>query len=866
MGLREYNRKRDFARTPEPAGTTGARRARGTAKPSFVIQKHMARRPHYDFRLELDGVLKSWAVPKGPSLDPTVKRLAVHVEDHPVEYGGFEGVIPAGEYGGGTVMLWDRGWWEPYGDPAAGYKKGDFKFVLHGAKLHGRWVLVRLKRRDGERGDNWLLIKERDQAAEPGSGDAITQRETRSVASGREMDAIEHAADRVWSSKGGGETTTKRAGKSSKPAKPKPRAASALDPSTIAGAKKLASPPALEPQLAKPADDPPLGDDWLHEIKFDGYRILARLRDGKVRLDSRNGLDWTARFPEIADALAALPVKSAVLDGEVVHLSDGGVSSFGALQDALSSGRTGGLVYVAFDLPYLDGWDLRGAPLEARKAALRVLVETAADAPLLRFSDHQVGRGREFFAAAGAHGLEGIVSKRRDAPYRAGRGPAWLKLKCLEREDFVVVGFTKPAGERVGFGALLVAYHDPKGKLVYAGRVGTGYADKQLAALRSRLAKLEHKRATVKLPAGLSARGVHWVKPELVIEVGFSAWTTDRILRAASFVGVRDDKAPDEVVLDPAAGRSAKPAPAAGPAVGRDGAATVGGVRITHAERVVYPDRGITKLAVAEYYQTVADWILPHVARRPLSLLRYPEGITGERFFQKHPWGGLSDAITRIEIAEKDGPATYMMIEDVRGLLGLIQMGVLEIHPWGARADDPDKPDRLIFDLDPDEGLAWARVVEGALAVRQVLEHVGLTSFAKTTGGKGLHVVAPVKPTLDWDTAKEFCRAVVGKLAEAAPERFTATMSKAVRRGRIFIDYLRNARGATAVGAYSTRARPGATVSAPLTWDEVERGVRSDRFTIENLPARLDRRADPWADFAGTRQTVSRAALRLLGV
>jgi bifunctional non-homologous end joining protein LigD len=866
MGLREYRRKRDFARTPEPAGGAAERpraAARAGAKPGFVIQKHAARRPHYDFRLEFDGVLKSWAVPKGPSLDPAMKRLAVHVEDHPVEYGGFEGVIPAGEYGGGTVMLWDRGWWEPYGDAAKGYAKGDLKFILHGAKLHGRWALVRMKPREGERGDNWLLIKERDEAAQPGSGDAIVERETRSVASGREMDAIAQAGDRVWSSKAGGEATTPGRARRSRA----PRASLPFDPRSIVGAKLAAKPPELAVQLAKPASDPPLGDDWLHEIKFDGYRILATVRAGKARLTSRNGLDWTAKFPELAEALAALPVKTAVLDGEVVHLAEGGVSSFAALQDALSTGRTAGLIYMAFDLPFLDGWDLTAAPLEARKAALQPVIAAAAT-PCLRYSDHQVGRGRDFFDAAAAMGLEGILSKRRDAPYRGGRGPAWLKLKCLEREDLVVVGFTDPAGERVGFGALLVAYHDPKGKLVYAGRVGTGYADRQLEALHKRLSALKQKRATVKLPADLSARDVHWVKPELVVEVGFSAWTSDRILRAASFVGVRDDKAPREVVLDPVAGRSAKAprAAATAPAIGRDGAATVGGVRITHAERVVYPERGLTKLAVAEYYETVADWILPYVGRRPLSLLRCPEGIAGERFFQKHPWASLSKAITRIEIAESGGPETYMMIEDVDGLLALIQMGVLEIHPWGALADDPGKPDQLIFDLDPDEGLGWDRIVEGALAIRHALDHFGLRSFVKTTGGKGLHVVVPIKPTLDWETAKAFSRAVVATLADAAPQRFTATMSKTARRGRIFIDYLRNSRGATAVAAYSTRARPGATVSAPLTWDEVERGVRSDRFTIENLPERLSARADPWADFASTRQTVARSVLRQLGV
>jgi bifunctional non-homologous end joining protein LigD len=878
MGLKEYRRKRDFERTPEPAGRTRPARApakpgtKAAAKPSFVVQKHAARRMHYDFRLELDGVLKSWAVPKGPSLDPATKRLAVHVEDHPLEYGDFEGVIPAGEYGGGTVMVWDRGWWEPYGDADAGYAKGDFKFILHGAKLHGRWVLVRMKgrRRDErDKGDNWLLIKERDEAAQPGDGDTIVERETRSAATGREMDAIARDADRVWHSNRDAPVEAKTG--AAKPVVAKPRKP-ALDVSGVAGARPARAPPTLAPQLAQTAANAPPGDDWLHEIKFDGYRMLAHVKRGTVRLTSRNALDWTDKFPELAEALAALGVDEALLDGEIVHLTEHGVSSFSALQADLSEGTTAGLVYMAFDLLFLDGFDLTAARLEDRKAALRELLDGGVP-PTIRYSDHHAGQGPEFFTAACGLGLEGIVSKRRDAPYRAGRSPAWLKIKSLEREDLVVVGFTDPEGERTGFGALLVGYHTPKGKLakgklVYAGRVGTGYTDKVLQALRARLGTLEQKRATVALPDGLSARGTHWVKPELVVEVGFSEWTRDGILRAASFVGLREDKAPAEVVLEPAAaGRTPRPAPAVAlTPVARDGAAMVGGVRVTHAERVVYPDLGITKLAVAEYYAAVADAMLPHVARRPLSLVRCPEGIAGERFYQKHLTAGMPDAIKEIQVPTKDGSEPYVMIEDARGLVALAQMGVLEIHPWGSTVDRLEQPDRLIFDLDPDEGLAWERVVAAALEVRATLDKLGLVSFAKTTGGKGLHVVVPIKPALDWDAAKELCRALVLKLVDAAPQSYTASMAKPARRGRIFIDYLRNGRGATAVGAYSTRARPGATVSAPLTWAEVESFIRSDQFTIRTLPRRLHAGAEPWADFAATKQAISAAACRKLGV
>ena len=866
MGLREYQRKRDFTRTPEPAGSE--RRARKGKKLGYLIQMHAARRLHYDFRLELDGVLKSWAVPKGPSLDPQQKRLAVHVEDHPIEYGAFEGVIPAGEYGGGTVMLWDQGWWEPIGDAAAAYAKGHLKFTLHGQKLRGAWALVRMKsRRPGDKGDNWLLIKEQDKDAVPGSDDAVVAQETRSASTGRDMAAIAAQADRVWSSKQGEITKdkAKRAkggGKAAKSAKP------ALDPSRLAGAKRVKSMPRLAPQLATAAEAAPRGDEWLHEIKFDGYRMLAYLRRGKVELRSRKDLDWTEKFPELADALSKLGADEAVLDGEVVQFKEDGVPDFSALQNAIAEQKTAGLLYMAFDLLYLDGWDLTGVAVEERKAALRDFL--AADAaPAIRYSDHQVGKGPEFCAAACGAKLEGIVSKRREARYQPGRGAAWLKVKCSKREDLVIVGFTDPAGERAGFGALLMGYHDGTGALVYAGRVGTGYGDKLLDALRSQLGALEQRKATVKLPAGLSARGTHWVKPELVAEVAFSGWTADGILRQSSFVGLREDKSPDEVVLDPlAAAPAAAPAPTPPAAtIGRDGAAVVAGIRVTHAEREVYPEPGVTKLALAQFYAGIAPFILPHVVRRPLSLLRCPDGVTGQRFFQKHRMPGTPAAIKSIPVPMKDGIEDYVMIEDVAGLVALVQMSVLEIHPWGSTIDALEKPDRLTFDLDPDEGLGWDQVVAAAVAVRQFLEELGLRSFVKTTGGKGLHVVVPITPALDWDAAKEFTRVVVSMLVDAGPTLYTASIAKKSRRGRIFIDYLRNGRGATAVAAYSTRARGDATVSVPVTWEEVEAGLRSDRFTVLNLPDHLRARAaDPWAELPATEQTIAARVLKKMGI
>ncbi|MGO8917826.1 MAG: DNA ligase D [Stellaceae bacterium] len=863
MGLREYRQKRSFGRTPEPAGSAPKRRTK--SKPAFVIQKHAARRLHYDFRLELDGVLKSWAVPKGPSLDPAAKRLAVHVEDHPLEYGEFEGVIPRGEYGGGTVMLWDSGWWEPLGDAAAEYAKGNLKFILHGSKLRGKWALVRMKsRRDGEKADNWLLIKEQDGEARPGSDAAIVERETHSVATSRDMPAIAADADRVWSSKTG-EVTAKGRG-AARAGKPR-RNHAGIDVAAIAGARRAKAPPQIAPQLASAATDAPAGDDWLHEIKFDGYRMLARLKHGKVELRSRNDLDWTQKFPELAAALSRLPAREALLDGEIVHLTASGATSFSALQNDLSEGTTAGLVYMAFDLLFLDDWDLTGAALEERKAALAALLAVEAS-PLVRYSDHQLGKGPEFFAAACRLGLEGIVSKRRDAPYRSGRSAAWTKVKCGEREEFVVVGFTDAAGVRSGFGALLVGYHTPRGELVYAGRVGTGFTAKLLASLREQLDRLERKRPTVKLPDDLSARGIHWVEPKLVAEVSFTEWTRDAIVRQASFVGIREDKSPADVVLAPTPGRRAS-STAAQPAaatVGWDGAAVVHGVRITNAERVVYPAPGISKLAVAEYYAAVADLMLPHVRRRPLSLLRCPEGFAGECFFQKHLTAGFPEAIRQVPIETTEGREIYLMIEDVQGLIGLVQMGVLEIHPWGSTVDRLERPDRLIFDLDPDAGLPWERVIASALTVRETLHGLGLLSFAKTTGGKGLHVVVPIKPTLDWEAAKEFCRALVARLAEKEPRLYTSSLAKQARRGRIFIDYLRNGRGATAVAAYSTRARSTATVSTPLAWEEVEHGIRSDHFTLLNLPQRIRSSAsDPWREFDATKQTISAAARRTLG-
>jgi bifunctional non-homologous end joining protein LigD len=855
MALTEYRRKRDFAKTPEPAGVVARETA---ARPlSFVIQKHAARRLHYDFRLELDGVLKSWAVPKGPSLDPGEKRLAVHVEDHPLEYGGFEGVIPEGQYGAGTALIWDRGSWMPLdANPEAAYAKGNLKFVLDGEKLHGKWALVRMGgKHGGRRNENWLLIKERDTAAIPQSGDAIVADNPHSVATGRALEEITADRDRVWGPNGE-ERRTAAAG-------PKPQARIARVPGAKRG--RMAGDP--KPQLATAADRAPDGPQWFHEIKYDGYRLIAQIRNGMAQLSTRNGLDWTQKFPVLAARLAELPVAAALLDGEIVHLEPDGRSDFGHLQDAISNKRTGALVFYAFDLLHLDGYDLTGAALEDRKALLAELVPPQSTG-VLRYSDHQVGRGPEFFRHACDYGLEGIVSKRRDRPYRPGRSNDWVKVKCANRDEFIVIGFTDPAGGRQGLGALLLGYYDPRGGLHYAGRVGTGFADAQLAALRAQLEPLERRKAAVAaLPKGASLKGVHWTEPVLVVEVRYGNWTTDEVLRHATFVALREDKSAAEIVRDADMPAPTVPAAEAKPVTARraarDGSTEFEGVRLSNPDRVLYPEEGITKLDLARYYADIRDWALPQLGRRPLSVVRCPTGLGGETFFQKHTPTGTPKAVVPVEI---DGE-THLAIENLAGLISLVQIGVLEIHPWGSTVGDVEHPDRITFDLDPDIGLPWSRVTAAALEIRDALEGFGLQSFAKTTGGKGLHVVAPLTPELDWDEIKGFTKAVADHIAAQHPQRYTTNQSKRARQGRIYIDYLRNTRGATAIGAFSTRARPGAPIATPLFWREAEEGVRPEGFTVATVPLRLATlKSDPWAEIGTVRQTITPAVRRKLGL
>ncbi len=864
MALEEYQRKRDFGKTPEPAGATSRRKKLAPAGLSFVVQKHAASRLHYDFRLELNGVLLSWAIPKGPSLDPGEKRLAVHVEDHPIEYGGFEGVIPKGQYGGGTVLLWDRGTWTPLEpDPDAAYRKGSMKFRLDGEKLHGNWALVRMggkaaPKRPGDH-ENWLLIKERDEEAVPGSEAALVDDNPLSVATGRAMDAIAAERDRVWES-GKGEIKQE-------PAPARKPAAAAKRP---AGARKAALPETIEPQLATAAERAPDGSGWLHEIKYDGYRLLARVNRGTVRLTTRKGLDWTAKFTALARALAALPVETAIIDGEVVALDEEGKTNFATLQDAIARGDTGALLYYAFDLLYRDGYDLTAVLLDQRKAALAEIVPPNADG-MVRYSDHQEGRGPDFLRHVADYGLEGIVAKRRDRPYRPGRSGDWLKIKCTNREEFVVIGFTDPSGTRLGFGALVLGYYDEQRRLHYAGRCGTGFSDALLGDLRRRLDAIARKRSAAIVPPGTPVKDVHWVEPQFVAEVQYSNWTSDGLLRHAAFQGLRDDKSAEEVMTTPkpAANLAAKPSPSqpAASAPARDGSITFQGVRLTHPDRLLYPDTSITKLVLAQYYAAIASWALPELSNRPLSLVRCPDGQGRQCFYQKHLSSGVPDALGQVEIPEKSGSEIYLVIKDLAGLVAMVQMAVLEIHPWGSTVGKVDTPDRITFDFDPDEGLPWERVTEAALDMRQALDGIGLQSFVKTTGGKGLHVVVPVAPKLGWDAIKEFAKWVAERFVTAYPDRFTSNMAKRARTGRIFIDYLRNGRGSTAIGAYSPRARDGAPVATPLFWEEVEKGVKPTGFTVLTVPDRLAKlKSDPWAEMRELRQTISAKVRKEIGI
>ncbi len=887
MSLTEYQRKRDFRKTPEPAG----RKASSRGELTFVIQKHAASRLHYDFRLELDGTLKSWAVPKGPSLDPTVKSLAVQVEDHPLAYAEFEGIIPQGEYGGGTVMVWDYGAWEPEGeeDPLAAWQGGKLKFTLAGQKLKGSWALVRMGGRAGEGGKNWLLIKHDDRAAKSANEYDVLTKKPRSAVSRRTMDQIAAAADKVWSGdagaakKSGSKQTpasaaAKRTGPKGKAAKPSAtkkavagRPVTAASAGKIAGAKRRALPREMKPQLATLVAAAPEGDQWLHELKFDGYRILARLQQGKVVMLTRNGHDWTHRFKGIAAALATLPLENGWIDGEIVALNGEGISDFQQLQNQLRRGDEQSLAFYAFDLPFAQGYDLRAAALVDRKKFLADVLAASPDG-VVRYSDHLVGSGEEFARQACKEGLEGIICKRADSSYVGARSPAWVKVKCTRRQEFVIGGFTKPQGGRRGFGALLLGVYQGK-KLVYAGRVGTGFTQRSLRDIHGELLKRKRKTSPFdSLPKGTDERGVTWLSPELIAEVAFTEWTDEGLLRHPSFQGLREDKKPQAIVREEPTvakgnnsktkGSTGKRGSANAKSQRAEGDSVVAGVEITHPDRVVFAETGLTKLELARYYEEVAEWIMPHVAGRPLTVVRCPGGAGGKCFYQKHLTDSMPESVRGVEIKEKDEIEPYLVVDDLGGLISLVQLGALEFHPWPARADNVERPDRLVFDLDPAEDVAWDEVVRGAREVRDLLEALGLQSFVRTSGGKGLHVVAPIDRRTTWEQHKEFARGVAETLVRAAPDRYVATMTKAKRRGKIFVDYLRNQRGATAIASYATRARAGAPVATPLRWSELTTLESSDHYTVANVRDRLRRlKKDPWEGFTGVRQSITAKAL-----
>ena len=888
--LRTYNAKRDFARTPEPRG--GARRAKKSAL-RFVIQKHDASHLHYDFRLEVGGVLKSWAVPKGPSLDPKQRRLAVEVEDHPLDYGDFEGTIPEGQYGGGTVMVWDQGTWTPEEEPEKALKKGTLHFHLDGERLKGEFILTRLKRRPKEKRNNWLLIKRSDETARAGSNDKVVRENLTSVATGRDLDAIAAGdAPKGKAKKAEARQEKIRALKKKSPAQAKRKhgqAAQRLDPAAIADSRRAKLPRAFAPQLATLTEEVPEGKEWLSEIKFDGYRMLARIERGKVSIWSRNGLDWTRKLPNLIPPLEALGLHEAYLDGEVVSLDTEGRSNFGQLKSDLSDGRSDRLFYYLFDLPYLYGHDLQRCRLIDRKDALKALLR-GHDGGALRFSDHIEGSAEPMRAKACAMHLEGIICKQADSRYEQGRSRSWLKVKCVGREEFVVLGFTEPSGSREGLGALHLGYYDGEGALHYAGGVGTGFNRKTLAALRRELEKLEVKTGpSIVFHAGEIPKGIRWVKPKLVVEVQYGSWTPDKILRHSTFLGLRDDKAAEEVVREapesdadlgaPAITRrpgarilvarkpSKRPAAARGktakamPAIIDARETDDGEVRLTHPDRVLWPDAKITKADLAAYWRTMAEAALPHIANRPLALVRCPDGAEGQCFFQKHASPGFPKPIKTVRVGKED----ILVVEDTDGLVSLAQMSVLETHLWGSHLKTIEKPDQIVIDLDPDEGLKFARVVEGAHAVRKLLGELGLESFCKTTGGKGLHVVVPLKPAAGWPEVKSFAKAIANHLAASDPEAYVAVASKRARKGRVFVDYLRNGRGATAVAPFSPRARPEATVATPLGWSEVTASLDPRRFTMKTVPVRIARlKRDPWASFFDTAQTISAAARKTL--
>ena len=812
--LATYNAKRDFGKTPEPSGKLESSEKANL----FIVQKHDATRLHWDLRLEVDGVLKSWAVTKGPSPDPDIKRLAVRTEDHPMSYAEFEGTIPKGEYGGGTVMLWDRGSWAPIeGKSAKDLDKGHLHFTLQGERMRGEWLLVRLKKKPGEKRENWLLRKLQDDHAE--EGDALVERELTSVLTGRSMAEI--AADKASEFPLAGkkddaflEQMEKAAAHNTKEAKPRKR-------------KDAPLPKFRKPQLATLVDDVPTGNGWMHEIKFDGYRAMIAAKGSEVRVYTRSGKDWTDKFGPLGGAVAALDLPACLIDGEIVAYDAKGNPDFSSLQQVLKRGngsqsKADRLALHAFDLIELNGEDLANLSNIERKERLEALLSHAE--PPIHVADHVIGAGEKLYDAMCRAGQEGIIAKRIDAPYRHARSKAWVKVKCTRRQEFVIVGWKKSSAKGRPFASLLLAQNEGD-TLVYKGNVGTGFTADELDDLAAKMKRLERKTPPVETDKA-SARGVTWLTPRLVAEIAFAEFTADGNVRHSSYLGLRGDKDASDVKPE-----KTEPAPR-----------TDAEVKISSRERVVFPDSGQTKGELADYYEAVAGIMLPFAARRPVSLVRCPQGRAKNCFFQKHDSGGFGDAVHHVPVQEKDGGSEdYLFVEDARGLLQCVQMGTIEFHGWASRTNDVERPDRMIFDLDPDEGLDFADVKQAARDIRARLSDIGLVSFAMLSGGKGVHVVVPLTPGHDWDAHKDFARRFAEALSLAEPDRFTATMSKAKRKGKIFIDWLRNQRGSTAVLPYSARARSGAPVAVPIGWNELKDMADAKPYSIDDATRLLIR-------------------------
>ena len=803
LDIETYNSKRDFAKTKEPKG----RKLKGKGD-SFVVQKHDASRLHWDFRLEMDGVLKSWAVPKGPSLDPGQNRLAMRTEDHPLDYGDFEGTIPAGEYGGGTVMLWDEGRWipEPGKDPRKTIEEGHLHFALEGERMKGDWVMFRMKGKPGDKSEPWMLKKVTDDFAKPEQGDALVEDCVTSVTTGRTMAEIASGTD-VWRSNRGGQ----KGGRGKK--------------------KAAVGPPSFEePQLATLVDAVPAGSQWIHEYKYDGYRLLLATGEGVATAWTRNGKDWSDKFKALVKAASQLP-PGCLIDGEAVALGDNGKPDFQLLQSTLKESKGANLAYYAFDLLVDRGEDIRKLGNLERKERLAALLKDVP-APIL-YGDHVVGKGEALFKAICAEGGEGIISKKADAPYRGTRTRSWLKVKCIQRQEFVIVGWSE-SDKRRGFRSLLLGVRDG-GKLIYAGKVGTGFNGKMIEDLMDRMKPLEVDKAPLEVPRA-DRKGAHFLKPELVAEVAFTEFTSDGILRHPSFIALREDKPAKDVVrevpkhLKPAAKTGEHPTPESF------------GITITNPDRAIFPTEKLTKYQLAQYYAGIEPLLMIEAANRPMTLIRCPQGRGKKCFFQKHDTGSMGDAVKHVPIKEKKGgEQDYLYVEDAKGVLACVQMGTIEFHGWGSKVADVEKPDRLVFDLDPDEGLDFAAVRDAARRIRDLLEDIGLRTFPMLTGGKGIHVIAPLDAAKDWQAVSSFAERFSRAIAEAEPETFTANIRKVQRKGRIFLDWLRNQRGATAVMPYSARAREGAPVAVPVAWEELDDFDGGNAFSITDLDLLLER-------------------------